>query len=502
MEKNKNNSALENGIFSFDPIVLVYDVLRRWTLILLVVVIVGMTAYVMADVSYEPVYKTKITFVVTNRSSSSTVYSNLSSATSLAQVFTELLNSHLLRKVIMEELGGMAFDGTIQAAMISETNLLTVTVSASSPGTAFLVARSIIENHELLTYQVVDNVSLEVLQWPVVPMAPSNFGNAAEQMRKMMVLALVGMCALLAYFSFIRDAVRSGKEAQMKLDCDYLGEIPHERRYKSRIRFNRRALTNILVTDPVVSFHYVEDIRKIVHRVEQRMRNSKVLMVTSTLESEGKSTVSVNLALTMAQKRKKVLLIDCDLHKPNCHKLLGRESGRGCIRDVLTGRMALEEAVIYDKKRGLSLLLGKAGGESGELLSGQGMGNLIDWAKDEFDYVILDMPPMAAVSDAEAVMEFADASLLIVRQNGATTRMINKNIAILQSGRAELIGCLVNNVRTSALSSGDSYGYGRYSSYGRYGKYGKYGNYGNYGHYHYYDRYSRRTQGDEYDRKG
>ena len=92
MESDKKQDLVENGLFSFDPIVLVRDVIRRWALILLVVVIAGASAYIVADVQYEPVYRTQITFVVTNRSSSSTVYTNLSSATSLAEVFADLLN--------------------------------------------------------------------------------------------------------------------------------------------------------------------------------------------------------------------------------------------------------------------------------------------------------------------------------------------------------------------------------------------------------------------------
>ena len=496
MENNKNRDLLERGLFSFDPIVLVRDVVRRWALILLVVVIVGIGVYVLTDVKYQPIYQTQTTFVVTSRSSSSTVYTNLSSATSLAEVFTDLLNSNLLRKTIMDELGGETFQGTIQASMISETNLLTVTVSASSPRTAFLVARAIIDHHGELTYEVVDNVALEVLQWPVVPAAPANYPNAGSQMRKMMLLTAVAMAALLAYISFVRDAIRSGKEAQTKLDCDYLGEIAHERTYKTPISYLRRVKTNILITDPAISFHYVEGIRKIRHRVDQRMRGDKVLMVTSTLESEGKSTVAVNLALSMAQKHKKVLLIDCDLYKPKCHKLLKYPQSEATVRDVLLLRQEPEQALSYDEKRNLYALLGRRGGKTANLFTGEGMRTMMDWARKHFDVVVLDMPPMSAASDAETVMEYADASLLIVRQNSAATRMINKNIEILHSGSAKLIGCIVNNVHSSVLSSGEGYGYGRYGSYGRYGKYSRYG------YYHYYDRYSRYNSDDKNDMKG
>lgn len=494
MENDKKQNLLENGIFPFDPIVLLRDVAKRWMLILLVVVFVGTCAYVSADISYEPIYQTTITFVVTNRSSNSTVYSNLSSATSLAQVFTELLNSYLLRDTIMSEVGDVGFDGTIKAAMINETNLLTVTVSASSPRASYLVSKAIIEHHEDLTYQVIDNVSLEVLQWPTVPTAPSNYNNASGQMRKRMVQAFLAMVALLAYASFARDTVRSVNEARTKLDCDYLGEIAHEKQYKTVMSFLRRSKIDLLISDPGISFNFVETFRKLCHRIEQRMHGRKILLVTSTMASEGKSTVAVNMALSMARNKKKVLYIDCDLYKPTGHKLLQLDHDSGSILDCLIQNKTPEKAVIYDKKRNLHVLLGKTCAEASMILSGSAMQDLLAWARDTFDLVVLDMPPMEATPDTEAIMEFVDASVLIVRQAVASTRLINKNIAILNSGKAKLLGCIVNNVYSSILSSNEGYGYGRYGGYGRYSKYGKYGHYG---HYRYYDRYTKKDQQDQ-----
>ena len=124
----------------------------------------------------------------------------------------------------------------------------------------------------------------------------------------------------------------------------------------------------------------------------------------------------------------------------------------------------------------------KAVHNSGDLISSAEMKALLAQARQEYDYVILDLPPMAAVSDAEGMMELADASLLVVRQNAAETPAINKAIAALAAGKAKLLGCVLNNVYSSRLTSGQSYGYGnRYG--GRYGRYGHYGHYGHYGRY-------------------
>lgn len=478
MERNTKANAGDNGFMSFDPIVLVRDLLKRWYLILLVSLVAGIGAYIITDMQYEPVYQTRTTFVVTNQSSSSSVYSNLSATSSVAPVFSELLNSSLMRKYILEELGTDGFSGSISAEVITETNLLTVTVTAPDPRTAFLTAKAVIEHHDQLTYQVVDNVALEVLQKPVVPTAPSNSANSGGQMRKVMLLTAAAMAVILAYMSYARDVVRNGKEARAKLDCGCLGEIPHEKVYKTAQSRLQRNKANILITNPIISFHYVETIRKIRHRVEQHMQGGKVLMVTSALEDEGKSTVSVNLALALVQKYEKVLIIDCDLRKPACNRLLGYQKVNAGVRSILAGGMQPADAVVYDRKRNLYMLLEtKGGSDSGDLVASERMGALIDWARENFDFVVLDLPPMAVVSDTETVMDYADASLLVVRQNAALVKTINKSIAALNHGRAKLIGCVMNNVFSSSLYGGDSYGYGRYGRYGKYGHYGQYGNY-------------------------
>lgn len=482
MENKNEMQDPSYSLFPFDPIVVVRDVLKRWLLIVLAVLVVGVGSYIYTDLSYEPVYRSQITFVVTSRGASSTVYSNLSSTSSLATVFKDLLNSSLLRKEILNETGLPSFNGSISAAVVPETNLITVTVSASEPRTAFAVARAIIEHHEDVTYQVVDGVSLEVLQKPTVPVAPINSTNAFYAMKRTGVMAGAATAVLLAALSFGQNTIRSEREFRQKLECPFLGEIPHEKKRRSLLQRLRRTKNGILITNPVTSFSFLENIRKLRRRIEQKLHGRKVVMVTSLLENEGKSTVAVNLALSMAQKHERVLLIECDLRKPAGYRLLNQRELTHGVRDVLSGKCDPEEAILCDKMSGLFMLLENRGGrDSSDLVSTETMHELIRWARKNYDYVVLDLPPMVEASDAESVMEFADASVLVVRQNTAATPAISKAIAILDGGRAKLLGCVLNNVYSSPITAG-SYGYG-YGTYGHHGKYGRYGQYGHYGNY-------------------
>jgi len=475
MENRTELNLAEGGLLPFDPIVLLQDVIKRWLVIVAAALMVGVGSYILTDMSYTPVYKTTTTFVVTTRGSSTTVYNNLTSTTSVAGVFTELLNSSLLRRTIVQEMGVPSFNGTIETAVVPNTNLITMTVSASDPRTAFLAAQTIIDNHEQLTYQVVNGVALEVLQHPSVPAGPSNWANAADTMKKMALLAAAGTFALLAILSFLRDAVRSGREAREKLECEYLGEIPHENKYKTLFSRIRRKKTSILITNPVTSFRFVETIRKLRRRVEQHMGDGKVLMVTSLMENEGKSTVAVNLALSMAQKNRKVLLIDCDLRKPACHAVLDQKKFSSGIKEVLLSRAGLSDSILRYKKTNMYMLLGHKGDRNvGDLLASERMDALLEWARENYDFVVLDLPPMSAASDAVGMTGLADACLLVIRQNVATAGAINKSAAALEGSRAKLLGCVLNNVFATALSSGQGLYGGKYSRYSHYGNYGNY----------------------------
>ena len=474
MENNNEFQVSESGLLPFDVIILVRDVLKRWLIILAVSLMVGVGAYVVTDMRYQPSYSSTATFVVTSHANGNTVYKNLSSTTSLATVFSDLMNSSLMRKTVLTEAGLGNFSGSITAAAIPETNLLTLTVRDSDPRTAYLVNRAIVEGHEGLTYEVMGDITLEVLQYPVVPTAPSNRANAEGAMKRFMILSAAALCMGFAYLSFARDTVRSGMEARQKLSCRYLGHIPHERKYKTLKSWLRHQKTGVLITNPITSFGFGEIIRKLRHRIVRQMKDKKVLMVTSLLENEGKSTVAANLALSLARKYERVLFLECDLRKPAGCTILEQEWTGPGVRDVLIGRATAEAAVVRDKHSGLYMLLDpKRLRNPAELVGSDAMKNLIGWARDHFDYVVLDLPPMAAVMDAESVMDFADASLLVVRQNTAKASELNKAIATLENGKADLLGCVLNNTISSGLDGVRSYGAG----------YGKYGNYKNYGGY-------------------
>lgn len=491
MEKTEKFEMASSGLLPFDPIVILWDVAKKWLLVLVLSLIVGMGTYVIVDASYTPTYQSGTTLVVTARASTGTVYSNLTSTSTLASVFTEMANSSIFKKAVLEDAGISHFDGRITATAVPDTNLLTMRITASDPRTAFLVTQAVLNNHQTITQQVIGNIVLEVLQKPTVPVSPANDNLAGHRMRQAIVITGALSCLVLGYLSFQRDMVRSGDEARKKLDCWYLGEIPHERKYNTFRAYLKKKGKSILISEPTTSFRFTETIHKLRHRVEQRLGSGKVMMVTSVLENEGKSTVSVNLALSMAQNKRKVLLIDCDLRKPACANLLNVKWGSAGLRTALRGEGNASDLIVYDHRTGLHLLLEQSGTmQSAELVGSKRMAQLLEQVRQDYDMIILDLPPVSAVTDAEAITGMVDAALLVVRQNAAAAPVINKVLTALSSSNARMLGCVLNNVIATDFFSGQ--GYGSYGNYGRYGRYGRYGKYG-YGRYGAYSHYAKRT---------
>ena len=475
----QNTSEIVEDRFSVAYLAAVMrDVLRQWYLIVVVALIAGMGVFVLKDMSYVPQYATSTTYVISTGGTSSSTFQNLNATRDLAGVFTEVLNSSLLQNKVMEQVGITKFDGTITASAVPETNLLTVQVTGSDPRTVFLVSKAIQEHHSIVSGQLLEGVILEVLKNPSVPVAPMNPLNLGHAMKKGVILAAAGMVALLGVISFLSDKVRSRTEADYKLRCRVLGELYHEKKYKTLREKLVRRKNSVLISNHTTSFVYTESINKLANRVGKRMhQGEKVLMVTSFLENEGKTTVAANLALSLAEKGKRVLLIDCDLRKPSCALALNQSAATMGVADILTGKANLKNTITQVGHSNLYLLSSRKGMHmAGDLVSNVAMKSILQATAEQFDYVIMDTPPMSLAPDAEYLAGLADASLLVVRQNRALAADLNDCVGILERSGSHMLGCVLNNVYGSG-NFAPAYHYGAYGSYKRYGKSG-YGSYG------------------------
>ena len=202
--------------------------------------------------------------------------------------------------------------------------------------------------------------------------------------------------------------------------------------------------------------------------------------IYSVLENEGKSTVAANIALAIADEGRKVLLIDADLRKPSIFKILNMQeenftSLTSILRDISAPISSLESLCVQVPGTSLHVILNKAGlPQSMEMFSTNRFVELLSSLRRDFDYIIVDTPPMQLVADAEEMAPIADCCALVIRQHTVEAKDINDAIDALNGTGNHVIGCIFNNVYSGLPlpGSGRGYGYG-YGNYGYGGHYGK-----------------------------
>jgi polysaccharide biosynthesis transport protein len=195
----------------------------------------------------------------------------------------------------------------------------------------------------------------------------------------------------------------------------------------------------------------------------------KVIMVTSALPQEGKTTTSINCAVVLAQKGVRVLLIDADLRRPSIHKTLGMGPRSG-LSNVLTGSSTLEQTVTRTAVLPNLYILpaGTPPPNPAELLASTNMRDVLAQLREQYDHIVVDTPPSLSVTDAVVLSPRADAVVLVIRSGQTTKQALRRARDILAQVNAKVIGVLLNAVD---LSSPDYYYYyeyqGKYASYYR-----------------------------------
>lgn len=435
----------EFSLEDIDIYTLLKDVLVNLWAIVLGGLVVMMLAISYIRYTYVPEYRSQVTFVVSTKDATSSLYSNLSTTIEMANIFTQIMDSDILKEKASQIGGYDSLPGKIDSHAIPETNLLVVGVTAKSPEDAFNTLKLIIENYRLVSDYIYGNAHLEVIEDIEMSGVPVN--SVDESRIKKLSFgagAFLSMCTVCA-ISFFRDTVKNEKHANSKVDAKLLATIRYERKHKTFKQFIKRSKRTPLVTDLFASFDFISSCKKLCMKIEnscQRM-GLRTILVTSVNENEGKSTVCANIALALAENNHKVLLIDADLKKPALYKIF-KEREVSNFREFLQGKEP-----IHDKNNHIWLMLNKdLHKDSAEIFASRDFQDMLDKYAKEMDFIIIDSPPLSAVSDGEILANITDASILVVKQDYARVREINDAIDRLEQSRCNLLGIALNNLKS------------------------------------------------------
>lgn len=448
-----------------------WDLLKNIWVILLAVIAAYFGVTGVYQLQYVPEYTSTATLAVTMRGNNGGSYSSLSMTSEMAGVFSEVFQSEALREKIAQEMGVDSIQGDISISLISETNLMVLQVTSDTPRNAYEIILSALNNYDTVSDYLFSNAKLDTVSAPNVPYGPSNPMNVSR-MRKLGMLAAGAVAALaIILLSFFRFTVKKKKLAAKMLDGRILGCIPYTRKYHTlRELFRRsRRRKGLLISTVTLGMPFIESVKRVATSLERQLRRKeeKVLLITSAEENEGKSSVASNLALAMADKGMRVILIDGDLKKPSLHKIFHRRLSNGpSVSDFVLKGMPLEE-VLTRQQENLEIVFQYHGMEnSAPVLSGDSFAQLVAQCRARADFVIIDSTPMNVAADAEILSQYADAAAITVRQDWAEVGVINDVADALRQSKADFAGYILNAFHQDYPWQSGSYGY-----YGYYGHY-------------------------------
>ena len=376
----------------------------------------------------------------------------------------------------------------ISAGSVNNTEWFTVTVTARNPEEARIIADTIAEVLPDVLSSSIEGSSVKILDYAVMPQ-----GKVDPGYKNYAVLGFVAGFALTVLFVIIKEILNDKLHGEETLNdisdsIPVLATIPHKgsssnyskygygygygQKKKNNDKSHKGKSTddiNALCDD--LDFAQIEAYNLLQTSVQysfSRKDSCKIIGITSSERNEGKSTLAINLAYSLSNDKKNVLLLEGDMRLPSIAKKLGIESKPG-LSDYLTGKVLSNEGIQYSKKApSLSVICaGVLPPNPFRLLGSESMEEVLTELRSHFDFIIVDLPPVNIVSDPLAIAKYLDGFIVVARSEFSTRQGVADVVKKLQTVNANILGFVLNYDNTA---SG-----GRYGKYGRYDKHEAYG---------------------------
>lgn len=426
-----------------------------------------------AKMNYTPMYQSRAMFTVSSGYSSDDIlsysyYYDNEAAKQLAAAFPYMLGTDVMNELVKNELGVSYINGSIRAEAVADTNLFILTVTSSDPQDAYDILEAVIASYPRVALYMVDYSQVIMKSEPTVPTAPYNSFSWKGSAVKGGMLGLGLSCLAALVLAMMRKTIFSAADLKASANVPILASVARTSAKKRRSGKGIISLTHAGV-DP----DFVEAMRGLRIKLLRAMTEpgAQVILVTSTLPGEGKTTISANLALSLASSGLRTVLIDTDLRKQDTKAAVGVNDMRPGLPEYMTDSN-IKVASMLSPVPGSSLeVICSTAAKRRPPMNAHKLEQLIERLRPDYDYIVLDTPPCGIISDAKFICRCADAIVYVVRHDYASRNQIVDSMQELADQKAKLTGCVLND--TPAVSHSKRYGYGQYG-YGKYG-YGKTG---------------------------
>ena len=464
--------------FGIEPIFkLIRQIVSKWWVIAIFIIAFSIGGFGIAKITYSEQYVSTLILNVSNKDreligsqGAVTSASDAQASTTIANNFKILIqrgNDFITRvQNTVEATTGKTYEKEhlrrlIDVELGTDSTLVTITVKSGDKELAYAVATAIQSVYPEIAKVAFPTATISVADSATQAKLAADSSTLVYTAIGFMAGAALAVLVILIK-ARIDNKLLSSDDIKNKFNIDIIAAVSD---VKSKNKTDR---TRLLITDRNVGLPFIETFKLIRTKLENAKlkKGFSVFAVTSSTESEGKTTCSSNIALSLAKSGKSVLLIDADLRKPAVCKTLGINiEGEKGIYDIVNGVKSFEESVKYIERYNLYLLVASAAvPDPSETLASARMAEIVAEAKKNFDFVIIDCPPAGVVADAAIVANYSDTMIFVTAEERVALQQIEYALSDLMTTKTDIFGCIYNRAGTSNIKIMPKSGYGGYFS--------------------------------------
>lgn len=470
---------MEDFKFNIDGQTVLHILLKYWLIILCSAILGGILGWIFNKWVFDPVYEsTKTVFAwESNESETKNIVAkvqDIDANTRLVNDYKEIITSRKVQKavsaLVKEKFPDGKYTYKVNSDLQRNTRIIRITAYCSNPAVAQFVAdttadvfiKTVQEIMNLKNIKIIDVAELP--EAPIKPLLPLNIIVG-------FMLGLLMAVAVTAARELLDWTIKVPEEIPSRLNKNVIGTIPegsplHGNNPDTNTRHSN--VSRMFVTENKQSA-IAEAFKMLRTNIEFSIpgkKKSKVIMFTSTLPGEGKTTVISNLALSMCESGKKVVLLDCDLRKPFIHKFFKVDNSHGIV-SVLVGKTSIQDAVHKNVlNSGLDLISsGPIPPNPTELLMSDAYKQLLDELAQHYDYVFIDTPPTLNMADTAIIGSLVDAAMLVITAGKTRIELIKRCLRQLHQTNIEVSGILLNRFNIESIKYNYYYKYHYHAYY-------------------------------------
>jgi capsular exopolysaccharide synthesis family protein len=421
---------------------------KRWIIVLALPLLAALTIGAISLFVITPVYEASTTLIVGRKASETALASTVQVAGNsvlqqMIKNYSEIAKSQTVEKNVIKNLNlpmtAVELDKLITVEQVKTTDLIEIKATNTDPVLAASIANTTAQ--EFSKVVLVDTINIvDLADIPSKPTTPNKTRNVALAF----IAGLIAAISLVFMLEYLDNTVKTSSDVKNSLGIPVLGLIANYKMGKQGKSASDHSLITLEETKSPISESY-RSIRTNLEFVSLDLVSRKIL-ITSSGPHEGKSFTVANLAVSIAQSGKSVLVLDADMRDPTQHKLFGLDNSHG-LSGFLVQDQDYRDYIRETIVPGLMVLTGgPIPPNPAELVGSQGMKRLIEEAGEQFDMVIIDTPPVIEVTDAAILAQKVDGVILILASGDVDKDDVKTAKEHLDNVGAKILGAVLNKV--------------------------------------------------------